>query len=65
MPDIKDINQFKGILFSLGSEPEILNERGEVPEEIPVPETLIITLIVISIVEDIFDSMPYFAGGGV
>jgi hypothetical protein len=34
-------------------------------EEIPVSETLIITILVISIVEDIFDSMPIFVWSGI
>lgn len=38
MPTLQDIEHFKEILNSLGSEPEILAARSEEIEEIPVPE---------------------------
>jgi len=38
MPTLQDIERFKEILNSLGSEPEILAARSEEIEEIPTPE---------------------------
>ncbi|MBN2532597.1 MAG: hypothetical protein JXB88_06875 [Spirochaetales bacterium] len=38
MPELKDIKRFNEFLFSLGTEPQILKERNEEVEEIPVPE---------------------------
>jgi len=38
MPTLQDIERFKDILNSLGSEPEILAARSEEIEEIPAPE---------------------------
>ncbi len=38
MPSLQDIERFKTILNSLGSEPEILAERSEEIEDVPLPE---------------------------
>jgi tetratricopeptide (TPR) repeat protein len=38
MPSLQEIERFKGILNSLGSEAEILAERGEAIEDLPPPE---------------------------
>ncbi len=38
MPSLQEIDRFKAILNSLGSEPEILAERGEAIEDLPAPE---------------------------
>ena len=38
MPSLQEIERFKAILNSLGSEPEILAERGEAIEDMPSPE---------------------------
>jgi tetratricopeptide (TPR) repeat protein len=38
MPSLEQIERFKAVLNSLGSEPEILAERGESIEDLPPPE---------------------------
>ena len=38
MPSLQEIERFKAILNSLGSEPELLAERGESIEDLPPPE---------------------------
>jgi hypothetical protein len=38
MPSLQEIERFKGILNSLGSEPEVLAERGEAIEDLPPPD---------------------------
>ena len=38
MPSLQEIERFKAILNSLGSEPEVLAERGEAIEDMPSPE---------------------------
>ncbi|MBN1697213.1 MAG: hypothetical protein JW881_06850, partial [Spirochaetales bacterium] len=53
MPKMDDINRFKATLKSLGSEPQILMERAEPSEEVPVPEN-----VLPSDLSELLDSTP-------